>query len=65
MIYLAWLDHSCPDIVQPIIQLVHDVENSRIELSKINQRSGPVVVHCRYINISNSFVVYLHLMENF
>ncbi|CAF3662186.1 unnamed protein product [Rotaria sordida] len=44
--YTAWPDHSCPNVVQPLIELVHHVEKSRIDLSKINKRSGPVVVHC-------------------
>ncbi|CAF4401480.1 unnamed protein product, partial [Rotaria sp. Silwood2] len=44
--YTAWPDHSCPNVVQPLIELVHDVEKSRIDLSKINKRSGPVIVHC-------------------
>ncbi|CAF3527231.1 unnamed protein product, partial [Adineta steineri] len=44
--YTAWPDQSCPDITKPLIELVDKVENSRIELSKINNKSGPVVVHC-------------------
>ncbi|CAF1424981.1 unnamed protein product [Adineta steineri] len=44
--YTAWPDQSCPDIAKPLIELVDKVENSRIELSKINNKSGPVVVHC-------------------
>ncbi|CAF4493596.1 unnamed protein product [Rotaria sp. Silwood1] len=44
--YTAWPDHSCPNVIQPLIELIHNVEKSRIDLSKINKRSGPVVVHC-------------------
>jgi len=44
--YTAWPDQSCPDIAQPLIELVKDVEKSRIELSNTNNHSGPVVVHC-------------------
>jgi protein tyrosine phosphatase len=47
--YLAWPDQSCPDISQPLIELVKKVDKSRTELSNINKHSGPVVVHCRYI----------------
>jgi len=53
--YLAWPDQSCPDVAQPLIELIQHVENSRIELSKINSRPGPVVVHCRYIK---RFIVF-------
>lgn len=46
---LAWPDQSCPDIAQPLIELVKNVEKSRIELSNTtNYSSGPIVVHCRY-----------------
>lgn len=44
--YTAWPDQSCPDNCQPLIELVENVEKSRIELSNRNQFSGPVVVHC-------------------
>ena len=46
--YLAWPDQSCPDISKPLIELVKNVEKSRIELSTTNKYSGPVIVHCRY-----------------
>jgi len=45
---LAWPDQSCPDNCHPLIELVENVEKSRIELTHQNQFSGPVVVHCRY-----------------
>jgi protein-tyrosine phosphatase len=45
--YLAWPDQSCPDVAQPLIELVQNVEKSRLELSDANKFSGPVVVHCR------------------
>ncbi|CAF1489211.1 unnamed protein product [Rotaria magnacalcarata] len=44
--YTAWPDQSCPNVVQPLIDLVHNVERDRVELSNINKKSGPVVVHC-------------------
>lgn len=44
--YTAWPDQSCPETAQPLIELVQNVENSRIEVSKTNGKSGPVVVHC-------------------
>ncbi|CAF0983443.1 unnamed protein product [Adineta ricciae] len=44
--YTAWPDQSCPDVTKPLIELVQNVENSRKELSRINQNSGSVVVHC-------------------
>lgn len=63
---LAWPDQSCPDIVQPLIELVKNVEKSRIELSGLNKSSGPVVVHCRYIpninNLPRSNVIFLYLL---
>jgi protein-tyrosine phosphatase len=48
-LYLAWPDQSCPDIAQPLIGLVKNVEKSGVELTNMNKYSGPVVVHCRYI----------------
>ncbi len=48
LFYLAWPDQSCPDIAQPLIELVKNVEKSRTELTNMNKHSGPVVVHCRY-----------------
>lgn len=45
---LAWPDQSCPDVSQPLIELVKNMEKSRVELSDLNKSSGPVVVHCRY-----------------
>ncbi|CAF1152248.1 unnamed protein product [Rotaria sp. Silwood1] len=44
--YTAWPDQSCPDIAQPLIELVKNVEKSRLELSNLNKHSGPIVVHC-------------------
>ncbi|CAF4931221.1 unnamed protein product, partial [Rotaria socialis] len=44
--YTAWPDQSCPNVAQPLIELVHSVERDRVELSNINKKSGPVVVHC-------------------
>ncbi len=60
--FLAWPDQSCPDISQPLIELVKNVEKSRLELSTTNKHSGPVVVHCRYKNIRNT-LIDLHLIE--
>jgi hypothetical protein len=45
---LAWPDQSCPDIAQPLIELVKNVQQSRFELSNTNKSVGPIVVHCRY-----------------
>ncbi|CAF4206925.1 unnamed protein product [Rotaria socialis] len=44
--YTAWPDQSCPDIVHPLIELVKNVEKSRVDLPDLNKCSGPVVVHC-------------------
>jgi protein tyrosine phosphatase len=50
VVFIAWPDQSCPDVAQPLIELVQHVERSRHELAMENQCSGPVVVHCRYIH---------------
>ena len=39
---LAWPDQSCPEVAQPLIGMVENVERSR------SLSSGPVVVHCRW-----------------
>ena len=39
---LAWPDQSCPEVAQPLIEMVENVERSR------SLSSGPVVVHCRW-----------------
>ncbi|CAF0852665.1 unnamed protein product [Rotaria sordida] len=44
--YTAWPDQSCPDNAQPLIELVKNVEKSRLELSNLNKHFGPIVVHC-------------------
>ncbi|CAF0964728.1 unnamed protein product [Adineta steineri] len=44
--YTAWPDQSCPDVAQPLIELVKNVEKTRIELTDTNKHSGPIVVHC-------------------
>lgn len=44
--YTAWPDHSCPKQIDSLIDLIKRVEKSRKTLAEINQRTGPVVVHC-------------------
>jgi len=38
--YTAWPDQSCPDISQPLIEMIENVEKCR------SFTSGPVLVHC-------------------
>ena len=45
--YTVWPDHSCPKRIESLIDLIKRVEQSRKILAEINQRKGPVVVHCR------------------
>ncbi|XP_021131274.1 receptor-type tyrosine-protein phosphatase R isoform X5 [Anas acuta] len=40
--YTSWPDHKTPDSAQPLLQLMLDVEEDRLE----SPGRGPVVVHC-------------------
>uniref|UniRef100_A0A674HDU8 protein-tyrosine-phosphatase n=1 Tax=Taeniopygia guttata TaxID=59729 RepID=A0A674HDU8_TAEGU len=40
--YTSWPDHKTPDSAQPLLQLILDVEEDRLE----SLGRGPVVVHC-------------------
>ncbi|KAJ7411417.1 Tyrosine-protein phosphatase non-receptor type 5 [Pitangus sulphuratus] len=40
--YTSWPDHKTPDSAQPLLQLMLDVEEDRVE----SPGRGPVVVHC-------------------
>ncbi|POI23111.1 hypothetical protein CIB84_013140, partial [Bambusicola thoracicus] len=41
--YTSWPDHKTPDSAQPLLQLMLDVEEDRLEAPA----RGPIVVHCR------------------
>ncbi|XP_075284330.1 receptor-type tyrosine-protein phosphatase R isoform X2 [Opisthocomus hoazin] len=40
--YTSWPDHKTPDSAQPLLQLMLDVEEDRVE----SPGRGPVIVHC-------------------
>ncbi|XP_059832352.1 tyrosine-protein phosphatase non-receptor type 5 [Hypanus sabinus] len=42
--YTSWPDQKTPDNARPLLQLVQEVEEARMQAKKDN--SGPVIVHC-------------------
>ena len=46
--YSTWPDHQAPRATDQLLQLVLQVERLRFNVDT-GQRSGPIVVHCRYL----------------